>query len=82
MGMQKLHEISQIFVRSGKAELPAAIIQNGSLPDERIGIGTAENLPEISVKNNLSSPAVIVIGEVVSLHPDAKKIFKEELLEF
>lgn len=70
MGMQKLQEISEILVKSGKAELPAAIIQNGSMPGEKIGMGTVKNLAEISEKNNLGSPAVIVIGEVVSLHPE------------
>jgi len=79
MGMQKLKEISEIFIEAGKSAVPAAIIQNGSLPDERIGIGTVEKLVEISQQKNLSSPAVIIIGEVVALHKKAEGIIKEEL---
>jgi uroporphyrin-III C-methyltransferase len=79
MGMQKLEEISKIFVEAGKSAIPAAIIQNGSMPDEKIGIGRVENLSEISRKKNLSSPAVIIIGEVVALHPQTEEMLNQEL---
>ncbi|HVO75429.1 MAG TPA: uroporphyrinogen-III C-methyltransferase [Ignavibacteriaceae bacterium] len=79
MGMQKLKEISEIFIRAGKPEVPAAIIQNGSLPDEKIGIGRVENLEELALQNELGSPAVIIIGEIVRLHPHAQAILKNNL---
>jgi uroporphyrin-III C-methyltransferase len=68
MGMTKLKEITEIFIKEGKAELPVAIIQNGSLPEEKIAIGKIHNIVSIVEEKGLSSPAVIVIGEVVSLH--------------
>ena len=69
MGMTKLKEITGIFVKEGKEKLPVAIIQNGSLPEEKIALGTIETIVQIVEEKQLSSPAVIVIGEVVSLHP-------------
>ena len=81
MGMSKLKEIVEVFINAGKSATPAAIIRNGSLPDEEIGIAEVGNLLEISETMKLSSPSVIVIGEVVALHPDAEKILKREKLE-
>ncbi|HSR16886.1 MAG TPA: SAM-dependent methyltransferase, partial [Ignavibacteriaceae bacterium] len=73
MGMQKLKEISEIFVQAGKSETPAAIIQNGSMPEEKIGICRVENLEKLAFQKKLGSPAVIIIGEVVMLHPEAEE---------
>ncbi len=69
MGMTKLKEITEIFIREGKSNLPVAIIQNGSLPDEKMAIGKIHNIVSLAEAQQLSSPAVIVIGEVVQLHP-------------
>lgn len=70
MGMTKLEEIAEIFMNEGKGDLPVAIIQNGSLPEEKMVLGTIKNIVSISAEQKMSSPAIIVIGEVVSLHPD------------
>ena len=81
MGMRKLKEIATVFINADKAETPAAIIQDGSLVDEKIGISKVKDLVKIAEENNLSSPAVIIIGEVVSLHQRAAGIFSETLLQ-
>ncbi len=70
MGMQKLAEITAQFAAQGKAQTPAMIIQNGSLPDEKVVLGTVDTLAEEARKAGMGSPAIIVIGEVVRLHPD------------
>jgi uroporphyrin-III C-methyltransferase len=79
MGMGKLKEIVEVFNNAGKSATPAAIIQNGSLPDEKIGIARVENILETAKQKNLGSPAIIVIGEVVSLHPDSEEILNDKL---
>ena len=81
MGMRKLKEIATVFINADKAETPAAIIQDGSLVDEKIGISKVKDIVKIAETNNLSSPAIIVIGEVVSLHHKAVEIFNEALLQ-
>ncbi|MES2730561.1 MAG: uroporphyrinogen-III C-methyltransferase [Bacteroidota bacterium] len=70
MGMKNLKKIVEIFKAAGKADTPAAIIQNGTLADEKLALGMVENLVEVSEAQQLRNPAVIVIGEVVSLHPN------------
>ena len=70
MGMLKLKEITEVFKKEGKSETPIAIIQNGTLSNERIALGTISTIVKIIEEEKISSPAVIVIGEVVSLHKD------------
>ena len=70
MGVHKLAEIVEIYKASGKGELPIALIQNGSLPNEQTAVGTISTIQKIAADKNIGSPAVIVAGEVVKLHPE------------
>ena len=74
MGAHKLAEIAQIFKNQGKNRLPVAVIQSGSTENEKVAIGTIETIVEQVEENKISSPALIVIGEVVSLHPSFQSI--------
>lgn len=65
MGMGKLDEIVSIFSSEGKGHTPIAIIQNGTTQFEKYGIGTINTIQRIVFEKQLSSPAIIVIGEVV-----------------
>jgi len=78
MGMGKLKEITDVFTDAGKSTVPVAVIQNGSLPGEKIGIARVENILETVREKKLRSPAVIVIGDVVALHPDAEEILNDK----
>jgi len=65
MGMSKLPQIVALFKSEGKADTPIAIIQNGTRENEKLGIGTIETIVEVVEKEELSNPAIIIIGEVV-----------------
>ena len=65
MGMGKLNEIVKVFSKEGKQDTPVAIIQNGTTKNEKFGVGTIETIIEVVSEKELSSPAIIVIGEVV-----------------
>lgn len=69
MGLGKLNEIAQVFKDAGKPALPVAVIQNGSLPDEKIAFGKIETIEAEVKAKDLKAPAIIVIGEVVKLAP-------------
>jgi uroporphyrin-III C-methyltransferase len=81
MGVHKLREIVEIYKQSGKTSLPIALIQNGTLPDEKIAVGTINTIEEIVANKKIGSPAVIVAGEVVRLHPEfvAKDVIEKYL---
>ncbi|MEH6511469.1 MAG: uroporphyrinogen-III C-methyltransferase [Maribacter arcticus] len=65
MGMSKLPQIVALFKSEGKSYTPIAIIQNGTRENEKLGIGTIETIVEVVEKEELSNPAIIIIGEVV-----------------
>lgn len=65
MGMGKLREITGIYKNLGLGGLPVAVIQNGTLPGERHGIGTVDSIHGIVEEKKLGAPAIIVLGEVV-----------------
>jgi uroporphyrin-III C-methyltransferase len=65
MGMKNLDQIVEIFVANGKKDVPVAIVQNGTLPNEKMVAGTIEEIAALVKENGIGSPAVIVIGEVV-----------------
>ncbi len=69
MGMRKLSQIIELYQKEGKGNTAIGIIQNGSWADEKIGMGTIDTILKIVEDKQLSSPAIIVIGEVVRLHP-------------
>lgn len=69
MGMNKLNEICDLYKYFGRGHLPMAVIQNGTRPDEKSAIGQVWEMPQLVKENKLSTPAIIVLGEVVGLHP-------------
>ena len=69
MGLRKLPEIVKIYQNEGKNRLPIAVIQNGSTVDEKVAVGVIDTIEELVKEKNIKSPALIVIGEVVALHP-------------
>ena len=81
MGMGKLSEIIQLFKAEGKNELPVAIIQNGTTPEEKIGIGTVDTIEEVVAKNNLSNPAIILLGDVVNHRQQLLQVQQEVALK-
>lgn len=79
MGMKNLKEIVEIFLQEDKGDTPIAIIQNGTFADEKVGVGLMKNIVAVAEQEQLSNPAIIVIGEVVALHPlfEIKEIGKQ-----
>jgi uroporphyrin-III C-methyltransferase len=74
MGLHKLTEIAEIFKKEGKQRVPVAVIQSGSTENEKVAIGIIDTIVEIVEEKKITSPALIVIGEVVSLHPQFQPI--------
>ena len=75
MGMGKLSEIVRIFKREGKNDLAVAVIQNGTKPNEKVGIGTINTIEAIVKEQQLATPAIIIIGDVVKQRTDLSYIY-------
>ncbi len=68
MGITNLHEITARLMAAGMASnTPACAIRNGTWQNQAAVIATLATLTEKVAKEKLKSPAIIVIGEVVSL---------------
>jgi len=65
MGMHKLSEIMEKFAVCGKAHVPVAVIQNGTLTSQKNVVGTVTTIAGLAAVDGTDSPAVIVVGEVV-----------------
>ncbi|WP_298488814.1 uroporphyrinogen-III C-methyltransferase [uncultured Maribacter sp.] len=65
MGMSKLAEIVTLFKKEEKANLPIAIIQNGTRTNEQVAVATIETIVAQVEEKGLTNPAIIIIGEVV-----------------
>jgi len=68
MGLSKLKEITEVYKAAGKYNTPVAVIQNGTLPTENVALARIENILEEVKEQNIKSPAIIVIGNVVKFH--------------
>ncbi len=77
MGLKKLAQIVAVFKAAGKSQLPAAVVQNGSAENEKLVISTVEHLLKKVEQEQIEAPALLIFGEVVSLHPSFKNIVKQ-----
>jgi uroporphyrin-III C-methyltransferase len=68
MGMERLAAIADLLLRHGRAaNTPAAIIERGTLPGERVVVSTLGDIAKSAEAAGLGAPATVVIGEVVRL---------------
>lgn len=76
MGMGKLEEIVEVFKSFGKKDIPVGIIQNGTTVNEKSGFGTIDTIVDVVSDKKLTSPAIIVIGEVVKEANALQQVFQ------
>ena len=80
MGVKNLPEIADNLVRHGRSgSTPAAVIEKGTTPDQRVVTGTLEDIVTKVEEAGIKSPAVIVIGEVVLLRDKLQWLKKGKL---
>ncbi|MEO1450113.1 MAG: uroporphyrinogen-III C-methyltransferase [Bacteroidota bacterium] len=78
MGLRKIQQIMRVFARMGKGQVPVAVIQSGSLPEENIALGTVQTIEREVKRLAVGGPAIMVIGEVVRQHPYFSHIAVQE----
>ena len=66
MGITDALHIQQQLLAGMDARTPAAVIQNASLPQERHLVTTLANLVADMARQDFASPAILVVGEVLS----------------
>lgn len=68
MGMSQLEQILYKLIDGGlRKDTKIAVIENATTKEQRIVKGNLNNIMNRVIKAKLKSPAVIIIGKVVSL---------------
>jgi uroporphyrinogen III methyltransferase/synthase len=68
MGVGALGNICESLIKAGmRADMPAAILEKGATADQRRVVATLTSLPEEAKRESISTPAIIIVGEVCGL---------------
>ena len=68
MGVSQLDELTRQLLAHGRAPDTAfALIENGSLPNQRTLTGALNELPTLAQHHAIRAPAIVILGEVASL---------------
>jgi len=69
MGTLGLENICHELIKHGmQKNMPAALVEQGTLPAQRVLVGTVATLPEIVEGIEIHAPTLVIIGDVVKLH--------------
>lgn len=80
MGVKNLRNIVKNLVANGKpADTPVALVRWGTTSRQQTVTGTLETIVEVVNKAGLKSPAIIVVGHVVSLRKELAWFDKKPL---
>lgn len=66
MGIGNIKENTKEIMKYRDPKTPACVVENGTLPGERIIFGTLENIAD----KNINTPAILIIGNVIDIFKD------------
>jgi len=68
MGVGAAKDIEDGLLAAGKAaDTPVAVVANATTPQQQVATGRLDSLSKLIAQENIKAPAVIIVGEVVSL---------------
>ena len=71
MGLHSLARLTEGLIEAGRSsETPIAIVSNASMPNQQVLTGTLATINELQEQNQLPTPALLIMGDVVALHND------------
>ena len=71
MGLHSLERLTEGLIEAGRSsETPIAIVSNASMPNQQVLTGTLATITELQQQNQLPTPALLIMGDVVALHHD------------
>ncbi|MFZ1155465.1 MAG: uroporphyrinogen-III C-methyltransferase [Solirubrobacteraceae bacterium] len=68
MGVRHLERIASSLIEAGRpAAQPAALVERGTLPDQRTVTGTLSTIAEVARREQVKAPAITIVGAVAEL---------------
>ncbi|MBT7390719.1 MAG: uroporphyrinogen-III C-methyltransferase, partial [Gammaproteobacteria bacterium] len=58
----------QLIAHGMREEMPIAIIEKGTMPEQKVYITSLKDLPDLLIKEDINAPTLMIVGEVVSLN--------------
>ena len=81
MGVKTAPLIAEKLMEDGLApDMPIAVIENGARPEMRVLRTPLAGLPDLVTRENVVSPALIVVGEVTAREDALFALAKEAAL--
>ncbi|MBN1323799.1 MAG: uroporphyrinogen-III C-methyltransferase [Methanotrichaceae archaeon] len=75
MGLSRLEQnISQLVAGGLSKDTPAAVVEKGGWPDQRLVAGTLADIAGLVREREVVSPAILVVGDVVGLHRELSPV--------
>ena len=69
MALSGAKNLSERLIEHGmRKDMPIALIEKGTLPEQKIYISTLVELPQLIKKEKVGAPSLLIVGEVVKLH--------------
>lgn len=69
MALSGAKNLSEKLIEHGmKRDMPIALIEKGTMPEQKIYISTLSELPQLIRKEKVGAPSLLIVGEVVKLH--------------
>ena len=62
------HICEQLIAHGMRKEMPIAIIEKGTMPEQKVYITTLLDLPDLLLKEDINAPTLMIVGEVVKLN--------------
>lgn len=71
MGLHSLARLTEgLIAASRQDDTPIAIVSNASMPNQQVLTGTLATIVALQEQQQLPTPALLIMGDVVSLHHD------------
>lgn len=81
MGLTRASDITRELLNAGmNATTPVAIIENGCRKNQRNIITALNDLPDAVVREQVQSPALIVVGDVVRLREELRLVVEQQVM--
>ncbi len=71
MGLHSLARLTEGLINAGRnSDTPIAIVSNASMPNQQVLTGTLATITKLQEQQQLPTPALLIMGDVVALHDD------------
>jgi len=69
--------VDELLRHGRSADTPVSVIADGTLPTQRTIISTLEQLESVVAREGIRPPAIVVVGDVVSVAAEISELMRD-----